>query len=275
MASTDLRLDGDGASLKDSGGELVNLAGSRGWLRRLAPDDWQGGVPPDGHEGIVRQAWSAAIVSLVSLARVEWLSSLTRILGAEDKLVQARACRELNLPTPPTVLVTRPQRIPLHFGHRLIVKPFAAGHFREETGDARVVYATPITRDDPRLELLSGAPFLIQPLLGAVAHRRICTVKGQAWVAELNADGLEADWRSIERAHSSFRTINDDRAAENALRLSRHLGVGYSCQDWLIGEDDQSYFLDLNPAGQWLFLPAASHITCAIADWLIGDGRDG
>jgi hypothetical protein len=164
-------------------------------------------------------------------------------------------------------------RIPSEFGGEVIVKPFAAGHFREDTGIARVVFATAMSRDDPRLDLLAGAPFLVQPRLDAASHRRVVTVGEQAWVCELPAEAIDLDWRSTESAHSSFRQIENLRAAGDALRLAGHLGVGYSSQDWLVDRTGEAHFLDLNPAGQWMFLPAAEEITAAIADWLVGDGR--
>lgn len=229
------------------------------------------GLRADGHSGVVRQAWINAVASLIELTDVEWLSELPRVFAAEDKLRQLRACREVGLRSPPTLIVTRPDRIPAEFGEELIVKPFAAGHYREDTGDAKVVYATAMSRDDPRLDLLAGAPFLVQPRLRAAAHRRIVTVRDRAWVCELSAEGVGLDWRSTESAHSSFHSVDDPDAAAEALRLARHLGVGYSSQDWLVDQAGEPHFLDLNPAGQWLFLPAAAEITSAIADWLVGD----
>ncbi|HVE45526.1 MAG TPA: hypothetical protein VNA57_02100 [Acidimicrobiales bacterium] len=50
------------------------------------------------------------------------------------------------------------------------------------------------------------------------------------------------------------------------------LGVGYSSQDWVVDRSGQPWFLDLNPGGQWLFLPepAASAVTASVAAWLAG-----
>ncbi len=271
MSATDFVLSDEGVCFFEEGGRPLSSGRCRGWLRRIAPEKWHEGVQLDGHSGVVRQAWDSVVASLVELAEVEWLSSLSRIFATEDKLLQLRACRELGLSSPPTLLLTRRDRIPPDFGDDLIVKPFAAGHYREETGDAKVVYATAMARDDPRLDLLAGAPFLIQPCLTAAAHRRIVTVHERAWVCELSAGGVDLDWRSTERAHSSFRLVENPEAAARALQLARHLGVGYSSQDWLVDQTGKAHFLDLNPAGQWLFLPAAEAITSAIADWLVDD----
>ena len=61
----------------------------------------------------------------------------------------------------------------------------------------------------------------------------------------------------------------DEKVGEQAVALARALGVGYSSQDWLVRGEDR-LFIDLNPGGQWLFLPdaVAQPVTEAIAGFL-------
>jgi hypothetical protein len=146
----------------------------------------------------------------------------------------------------------------------------AAGHFRDATGAGRVVHATEMHRSDERLELLAGAPFLVQRLIEARAHLRVVTVGRQAWVCELDATDRPLDWRADETAHGSFRTVPRPDVALNAIALTAALGLGYSSQDWVVDAGGDALFLDLNPAGQWLFLPVAADATSAIARWLMG-----
>lgn len=272
LGEADFLLDCSGVKFFGRTGEPTFLSGCRGWLRRLAPESWRERVVSDSHDGVVQQAWTAAIAGLIQLAGVSWLSELNQIFAAEDKLVQSRACHEAGVNCPPTVLLTRRERIPSEFGDRLVVKPLAAGHYRTEDGEARVVFATPMHRDDPRLDLLAGAPFLVQPELDARSHLRVVTVGGNAWVSELESSQIPVDWRAAAAAHSSFRPSTNREVAAQAVGLAATLDVGYSSQDWLIDKSGVAHFLDLNPAGQWLFLPrqVSERITLAIAEWLVG-----
>jgi hypothetical protein len=63
--------------------------------------------------------------------------------------------------------------------------------------------------------------------------------------------------------------------AASAVRLAAALGVGYTSQDW-IDDGDRVVFIDLNPGGQWLFLPpeVARPATAAIAKHLVGGTDD-
>jgi hypothetical protein len=127
-------------------------------------------------------------------------------------------------------------------------------------------------RDDPRLDLLAGAPFLVQPALNASAHLRVVTVRQKAWVSELESDSVSLDWRATAAAHSAFHPARYPEVAEEASKLAAKMRVGYSSQDWLVDQSGVAHFLDLNPAGQWLFLPnqVSEEVTLAIAEWLVG-----
>jgi hypothetical protein len=50
------------------------------------------------------------------------------------------------------------------------------------------------------------------------------------------------------------------------------MGAGFTSQDWIETDRGEHVFLDLNPAGQWLFLPeqVSDSATRAIADFLAG-----
>lgn len=272
LSSVDAVVDGERIRLPDDSGALVDLRGGRAWLRRLAPEDWRDDVMPGGHDAVVRSAWLTALITIARLADLRWLSPLDALFSAEDKLTQQRACLAVGVPTPQMAFVTRPGRIPAELGDWLVVKPMAAGHFRDATGVGRVVHATEMHRTDERLQLLAGAPFLVQQRIDARAHLRVVTVDQSAWVCELDATDRPLDWRADEAAHYSFEATSRPDVATKAIALTNKLALGYSSQDWIIDDNGVALFLDLNPAGQWLFLPdeVSEQITMAIARSLTG-----
>ena len=219
LSLADIYLTEDRVELPDVTGALTELSGGRGWLRRLAPQDWQADLIAGQHDAVVRSAWVSALLAVCVIADLQWLSPLGVLFAAEEKLVQQRACRTLGIDFPTTVVVTRPDRIPADLGDRLVVKPLGVGHYRD-------------------------------------------------------AADLPLDWRADEGAHSSFRPGSYPAIGDRAVALAARLGVGYSSQDWIIDSAGNSTFLDLNPAGQWLFLPeqTACAVTGAIAGWLTGQG---
>jgi hypothetical protein len=119
------------------------------------------------------------------------------------------------------------------------------------------------------LDHLGPAPFLIQERLFAERHLRVVTVGDRVWVCELRADKLPVDWRKDADAHHQFVPTRDERVERSATALAAAAQLGYSSQDWIV-QDGEPFFVDLNPAGQWLFLPepVASEVSAQIARWL-------
>jgi len=183
--------------------------------------------------------------------------------------VQAAAANRLGIQTPKTVVVSERSQIPVALGQEFVVKPLGSSSYSGSDGIEQVVWTQNVSRDSALLDLLPAAPFILQARLKAERHLRVVTVSEQAWACELAADGLPLDWRRDEAAHDSFLPTLEPEVERKALQLSAALGLGYSSQDWITTKDG-SFFIDLNPAGQWMFLPQeiSSAITEAIATWL-------
>ncbi len=245
--------------------------GTRGWIRRLAPPRWRPGVAGGSQAGAIRTSWTALMVGIAGEVRVEWLTPLERLFLCENKLVQQRVASGLGIPTPRTIVASDRSAIPSDLGSELVVKPLGASHYAGEDAREQVVWAQPLDSAAPELDLLAGAPFILQQRIHADRHLRVVTVEDRAWVHELNATEVEVDWRVTEQAHHSFVAADEPEVARQALALAHEMAVGYSSQDWIVASDG-AYFIDLNPAGQWLFLPEphVSEITASIAAWLAG-----
>lgn len=115
---------------------------------------------------------------------------------------------------------------------------------------------------------------LAQERIYARRHFRVVTVADRVWACELEAEGLPVDWRSVESSHGAFLSVSrpDERLLDGARSMSRALGLGYSSQDWVMSGPGKYVMLDVNPGGQWLFLPSevSELVTQAVAGWLRG-----
>jgi hypothetical protein len=265
-------LDGNRLALhKADGLQEIALSGARGWVRRLSPPGWRTGVIAGSREAAVRSSWIALTVGLASHPEVNWLTAYPRLIGAENKLRQAIQAARLGIRVPRTVVANDPQAIPADLGNELVVKPLGVGHFVKSDGEAQVLWAQTLERDDERLVALAGAPFLVQEQIPAQRHLRVVTLQERAWCCALQADRLPVDWRRDDAAHHSFELSSDGEVEQAALRLAHDMGLGYSSQDW-IDTGNGAVFIDLNPAGQWLFLPepVSGAVAGAIAEHLQG-----
>ena len=242
---------------------------ARGWIRRLAPPDWQRGLVVDSHDAAVKTAWLSLLVATIRTCSVDWLTGIDALVAAENKLVQRATAQRLGIPTPETIVCSDANAARAALGDDIVLKPLGTGHFYE--GDEPfVIYTAEVSPGGPELDALASVPFIAQRRLQASSHLRVVTVNEQLWAGSIKAEALPLDWRQDPEAHVSFEAIHPPQdVSQGALALAGGLGLGYSSQDWLVCEDG-CFVVDVNPAGQWLFLPESisMEVTGAISNWL-------
>ncbi|GIF71866.1 hypothetical protein Asi02nite_13840 [Asanoa siamensis] len=261
-------------ALIDAAGEVLKLESGcpgRGWLRRLAPAGWDRGVALGGHAAAVLSSRLSLLATLLRDPGLSWVTSVDALYAAENKLVQYRAALQEGVRVPSTMVSGSASDLADGLGEPFVLKPFGPGNFEDE-GHQQVVHVHAVHAADVAEVELLDAPFIAQQVVHAHKHLRVVTVQDHAWVTELDATGLPLDWREHAPAHHAFTASACWPEVESgALQLAAALHVGFSSQDWVV-DNDGPLFLDLNPGGQWLFLPdrVTTPIARALAGWLAG-----
>ena len=150
-----------------------------------------------------------------------------------------------------------------------VAKPLGPGSFFDDEGRELVVPTAPLLAE--HLGAVRAAPFLFQHRVDVTTHARVVTVGTFVRSATLSRRDTPLDWRTDPDAHGAFTDEPaPDMVHQLAARVAQACRVGYSAQDWVADRNGQWWFLDLNPAGQWLFLPegVAEPVTQALATWL-------
>jgi hypothetical protein len=264
--------DGFGASpyAFEFRGRSCALDRCRGWLRRYAPPMWGAGTVLGSLEAVTQRAFLALVASMSRLGDVEWLTSLDAMLAAEDRLLQLERAHQTGARVPRWLVTSDVSRVASDLGEPFVAKPLTNGYFLAEDGP-RAVYAELVDRRLLAGASLGAAPFVFQEHVVALDHLRVVTVGRDAWACRIAAKGRPLDWRVQDEAHFAWEVLDDAEVCASALTVAAQFGIGYSSQDWL--RDDRGLvFLDLNPGGQWLFLPpeASEPVTRAIAKHLCG-----
>lgn len=244
---------------------------TRGWVRRLAPENWQAGVVAGTREAAENSAWLSTIAMIGRTPAIEWLTTVDDGLVAENKLHQLVVARSRGVKVPHTAVTNSPASAIEALPAPRIVKAFGRAHYFDKA-QARMIFAQTIDDDQVR-ELGTTTPLMFQEHLVAEAHLRVVTVRGQVWTCRLDADGVPLDWRSLSSAHDGFVEVKTPAAVSSGARaVARGLRLGYSSQDWIVTTSGP-HLVDVNPGGQWLFLPepVASQVAGAIAAWLEGN----
>jgi hypothetical protein len=193
-------------------------------------------------------------------AAPRWVDHPHRMANAEHKLVQlAAAAAEPNIQVPRTVATNRPA-----VARELI----AGGPAVAKAASAGVGLAPYADRlDADTIGRLPVAPTLLQRKVNAVADLRVVVVADRSWVWRRPRDGDgPVDWRAVDPAGEQFTLWNDNDLSAAAERMTSRLDLTMSVQDWLVDRKGRHWFLEANPAGQWLFLEQADElVTPALA----------
>ena len=256
----------DGLSI---GGTEVG-AGSRGWLRRVAPSRWTTGDLVGSVADVSLRARVSLVASLTRFKNCEWMTRVDALQAAEDRLHQLAMARSIGIAAPKTVVSDDPDEIRRALGGDAVLKPLATGAFVDASGQPQVVHTAELTEEVLASGDFAAAPFVAQERIAVQRHLRVVTAGNEVRTAAIDAADWPLDWRMAEDAHGAWRRHDSPEVESQALRLVNALGVGFSSQDWLVPEKGPAVFIDLNPAGQWMFLPedVAGPITNNIVDFL-------
>lgn len=263
--------DGWGAWAQVDGRE-VDLRRVRSvWWRRPQPFELDAAVggPEDRHFALSET--HAAVSGLWSLLDATWMNEPDRDERAGRKVYQLEAARAAGLAIPRTCITSDPDRARAFIAAergRVVYKTFTA---TEATWrETRLLRA----QETGLLDAVRFAPVIFQQHVPAEADLRVTIVGDSTFPAAIRvpADAYAHDFRMTLGA-AAITPHELPASVADALRtLVSTLGLAYAAIDLRLTPEGEHVFLEVNPAGQWLFVEKATGqgISDAMADLLAG-----
>jgi glutathione synthase/RimK-type ligase-like ATP-grasp enzyme len=189
---------------------------------------------------------------------------------AERKLLQLLRAKEAGLAVPKTIVTNR-TKIALDFlatCPQAIIKPISHGFLQGREGPYSI-YTNPI--DGTQLDVthdLFEAPVLLQEKIVSSREIRVTIVGERVFSVAIDKDSAEEiDWRRPE-TRKRYSLCSLPYALERSLiELNDRLELQYSAMD-LIEQGENVYrFLEVNHAGEWMWLE--SELGIKISDQII------
>ncbi len=229
------------------------------WWRRPQPFQIDPSLTNRRHVSFCLNETNEAIAGLWEALDARWVNDPKHDLSASRKVAQLKAAAELGLQIPATCLGNSPEAarkfIAQHGPGRSIYKPFSAteADWRE----------TRLFREQEMalLDKVKFAPLIIQECIEAVADLRITIVGDAIFPAAIytNPGSYSVDFRmDIQRARIEPVTLPMG-VEQKLLRLMKRLNIVYGAVDMRLTPSGEYVFLEVNPAGQWLFVEEATH----------------
>jgi hypothetical protein len=241
------------------------------WWRRPLPVEVHPAVTHPDHRRFAWEECDDALWGFWLALDARWVNHPSRYLAASRKPFQLRAAQAAGLAVPRTLVTNDPGEV---------------RHFAEELGDRRVVFKS-FTGSAPRhwetrflrreeldqVDAVKYAPLIFQEYVPGY-DVRATVVGGRIFAARIDAreTAYPLDWR-VDVQHTRIEPLElPPQIAERLRRLHRDLGLAYGACDLRVTPDGEYVFLEVNPAGQWLFVEHATGlpISACIADLLMG-----
>lgn len=257
------------------------------WYRRFAPGH---GLPSDMEMRSAAILESrAALEGVIEVLPSFHLDHITNVRRAGNKPLQLKWASEVGLSVPNT-LVTNDENDVREFAsgcpNGLVAKTLSSFVVRNSSGAELAVYTTPVSESD--LQELAGlrlSPMLFQERVPKAFDLR-CTIVGSAvFAAALDARLLEdqqVDWRlQGSELADVWQTHLLPAGVERALlTLLDRFGLNYGAIDMILTPEGEYVFLEVNPAGEFLWLDDLGPLAISDAlagvlvgiDWRIGPG---
>lgn len=240
-------------------GQTLDLEAARAvWWRRPQPFGFD---PRLGDGPAYRFAYNECqevIGGLWQMLDARWVNDPARDEAAHRKALQLQVAGALGLSVPKTLITNDPTELRAFLasrsdGARVIYKPLSAT--TQEWRETRVLGPAELNY----IEALHHAPVIFQDYVPGV-DVRVTIVGERVFAAAIDA--------TTAPYPIDFR-MNMDRVAVRAtqlpaeievglLALMRRLGLDYGAIDLRRDADGNFWFLEINPAGQWLFVEYAT-----------------
>ncbi|MBB6183478.1 hypothetical protein [Oleiagrimonas soli] len=238
------------------------------WYRR--PQHPEAGPCMEADRGFIEGQWRHFQDNVKylgdGLIDAMWVNDPMSSIRAENKLVQLRVARELGLRFPDTVVSNDADELRRMIAKwpRVVYKTFYPHNWKSESSGS--IYSMSVKLLD-RDSVLPGdasiemCPGIFQQYIDKAYDVRTTIIGDRYFSVRMRKQSGPAyvDWRGhMMDEDILIEPCTLPAAIEEKLRaLMKRLGLIYGCVDLVVDKDGEAYFLEVNQAGQFLFLEEA------------------
>jgi glutathione synthase/RimK-type ligase-like ATP-grasp enzyme len=193
----------------------------------------------------------------------KWVNDYHNLRLPSNRINQIPVAQELGIPIP-TTIVTNGYEPALNFLQQYsdcIVKPMRySGFLHEDTQYACFTRSIDVETLEEFRESIHLAPLFIQRRIAKKAEYRVTLIGKQHFVCRLDVGHLNdpdvaIDWRVIEPDKvTHVPDILPDDYIQKLHQMLEIFGLNFGAFDIIRDNDDELYFIELNPNGQWYWV---------------------
>lgn len=187
-----------------------------------------------------------------------WISPVTSIREAENKIYQLLVARDIGLEIPVSLITTSQAKAETFLKQlkgNCVIKPIKNGKI-DNHENPMVVFTSLITCGDIGLmDGVKNCPTYLQSKIEKVADIRVTVVGKKVFSTKIHSQEFEEtmiDWRKGENTKIRHERIKLPPEIEvKCMELIDRLGLHFGAIDFVLDRDTRYVFLEINPNGQW------------------------
>lgn len=228
------------------------------WWRRPQPLEVSPEIVRSGHRQFAFTEAQEALTGTWHSLDAFWVNDPARDQVAHRKAYQLSVAQDVGLTIPHTLITNDPDEARAFVdarGYRnVIYKAFSATE--QDWRETRLLKQEELAL----LDNVRYAPVIFQEYVEAVYDLRITAVGDELFAAAIHSQETEykVDFR-MDVASARIEAVElPDETQELLHALMAQLGLVYGAIDMRLTPDGRYVFLEINPAGQWLFIEQES-----------------
>ena len=245
------------------------------WWRRPQQPVISDDIRDPTHQLFATNEAHEALAGLWYAVDAFWINDPARDQLAHRKVYQLRVAQDVGLRIPQTLITSDPEAarefIADRRGDAVVFKAFSA--LPDEWRETRL-----LGREE--VDMLSNvryAPVIFQEYIDATYDLRVTVVGDRIFPAAIHSQetSYKVDFR-MDMANAKVEAVDLPARVEKKLHaLMDRLGLVYGAIDMRLTPSGEYVFLEINPAGQWLFVEQHTRqpIAAEIARLLVEHGK--
>jgi glutathione synthase/RimK-type ligase-like ATP-grasp enzyme len=191
-----------------------------------------------------------------------WVNDHSAALRAENKLLQLDVARAVELSLPDTLVSNNPGVVKNFITKQknIVVKTFSP-HSWSVSGNGAIFVTSPAiidSADSIEDESIRLCPAIYQKIVNKTHDIRVTVIGHNTFSVKLSSTegGALLDWRpSVYTSALAFESCRIPERLECKIKLlMQKLGINFGCVDLAVDKNGDAYFLEINQAGQFLFV---------------------
>lgn len=204
-------------------------------------------------EQISKTQWMAFIKNLIYYEDAIWINNPVATYKAENKMLQLKYAKKIGFKIPETFVVNHLcERIR---DDRVYALKSIDTLFLKYIDKEAFLYTNMINGNKLKYYNLDMAPIVLQSFLRPKIDIRVTVINENVYSVKIVKNGMpiEGDWRKEKDSVNFVECDLPDEIKDKCIEMVKMMGLIYGAIDLAL-VDNEYYFLELNPTGEWAWL---------------------